>query len=67
MANGKLPRTTLMNFSCAACWARGAPGNDNCKWQATSHFSMIFRCAARQARGASGNDNDNGKLPRTTG
>eukprot|EP00973_Karenia_brevis_P049773 6910773-Karenia_brevis.AAC.1 len=38
MGIGKLPCTTLVNFSCAARRACGAHGNDNGKWKATSHY-----------------------------
>eukprot|EP00973_Karenia_brevis_P092421 12412350-Karenia_brevis.AAC.1 len=50
MANGKLPRITLMNFRRAARRARGAPGNDNGKWQTTSRYSDDFQL--RRAPGA---------------
>eukprot|EP00973_Karenia_brevis_P011741 1590291-Karenia_brevis.AAC.1 len=49
MANGKLPRTTLMNFSCAARRARGTPGNDNGKWQAFSRYWSKFQLRQWQA------------------
>eukprot|EP00973_Karenia_brevis_P061175 8506962-Karenia_brevis.AAC.1 len=43
MAIGKRPRTTLMNFNCAAHRARSEPGNDNGNWQTTSHYSDEFQ------------------------
>eukprot|EP00973_Karenia_brevis_P019814 2716399-Karenia_brevis.AAC.1 len=33
---------TLMNFRCAARRARGAPANDNGKWQASSRYWNSF-------------------------
>eukprot|EP00973_Karenia_brevis_P011044 1494757-Karenia_brevis.AAC.1 len=66
MAKSNLSRITLMNFTCAASQARGAPGNDNGNWQTTSHYSDEFQVhrAGRAAHLAMAMAI--GKLPRAT-